>query len=265
LRLGWLTDINLNFVSPQKRERFYAKLREEQLEAILLGGDIGEAASVTNFLAEIADVLRIPIYFVLGNHDFYGGSIRLVREAVARQAADSAWLHWLPASGVVSLTAATGLIGHDSWADGRLGNFFRSEVMLNDYVLISELCGFEKQKLYSKLNALGDEAARFLEAHALEALTRYKKLIVLTHVPPFRDSCWHEGQISNDDFLPHFACSAVGDGLASVMRSRPDCNMEVLCGHTHGAGFARILENLEVRTGGTEYGYPALQRVWDAE
>jgi hypothetical protein len=151
LRLGWLTDIHLNFVSQGKRERFYARIREKQLEAIVLGGDIGEAASVTNFLAEIADVLRIPIYFVLGNHDFYGGSIRLVREAVARQAADSAWLHWLPSSGVVSLTARTGLIGHDSWADGRLGNFFRSEVMLNDYVLISELCGFEKQKLYSIL------------------------------------------------------------------------------------------------------------------
>jgi hypothetical protein len=59
-----------------KKPAFYARLREEQLEAILLGGDISEAASVTNFLAEIADVLRIAIYFVLGNHDFYGGSRR---------------------------------------------------------------------------------------------------------------------------------------------------------------------------------------------
>jgi Icc-related predicted phosphoesterase len=265
LRLGWLTDIHLNFVSPQTRKRFYARLREEQLEAILLGGDIGEASSVMNYLAEIADELRIPIYFVLGNHDFYGGSIRLVREATAHVAAGSAWLHWLPASGVVSLTAATALIGHDSWADGRLGNFFRSEVMLNDYVLISELYGVQKQELYSKLNALGDEAARFLEEKALEALTRYKNLIVLTHVPPFRDSCWHEGRISSDDFLPHFACRAVGDRLGSVMRGHPDCKMEVLCGHTHSAGFARILENLVVRTGGTEYGKPALQRVWEAQ
>jgi 3',5'-cyclic-AMP phosphodiesterase len=75
--------------------------------------------------------LRVPIYFVLGNQDFYGGSIAAVREAVARKAAASRWLHWLPESGVIPLTANTALVGHDSWADGRLGDFFRSEVMLN--------------------------------------------------------------------------------------------------------------------------------------
>ena len=260
-----MTDLHFNFVSPEVRLQFYTRLREEQLHAILIGGDIGEAASVTTFLAEIADALRIPIYFVLGNHDFYGGSIRLVREAVAREAEGSAWLHWLPDRGVVPLTAVTALIGHDSWADGRLGSFFRSEVMLNDYFLIADLCGVGKEELYAKLNTLGDEAARFLEKRALEALPRYKNLIVLTHVPPFRDSCWHEGRISDEDSLPHFACRAVGDRLSRVMRAHPDRTMEVLCGHTHSAGFARILENLTVRTGSAEYGSPALQRVWDTE
>ena len=64
--------------------------------------------------------------------------------------------------------------------------------MLNDYVLISDLFAVPKQELYAKLNALGDEAARFLKQHALEALSQFRNLIVLTHVPPFRDSCWHE-------------------------------------------------------------------------
>jgi hypothetical protein len=82
---------------------------------------------------------RVPIYFVLGNHDFYHGSIAAVRQAVARQSAASRWLHWLPISGVVPLTATTALVGHDSWADGRLGDFLGSEVLLNDYVLIAEL------------------------------------------------------------------------------------------------------------------------------
>ncbi len=261
MRLGWLTDIHLNFVALANRSAFYSKLRAENLDAVLLGGDIGEADSVTELLAEMASALSIPIYFVLGNHDFYGSSIGSVREAVARESSASRWLHWLPMSGVIPLTADTALVGHDSWADGRLGNFFRSEVMLNDYLLIGELRGGNKQELYGKLNALGDEAAEFLDKNVREALAQRRHVIVLTHVPPFRASCWHEGRISKDDFLPHFTCAAVGDRLAAIMGAYPDRTMTVLCGHTHSSGFARILENLAVTTGGSQYGDPKLQQV----
>jgi 3',5'-cyclic AMP phosphodiesterase CpdA len=234
-------------------------------DALLLGGDIGEADTVTRLLKEMAAALQLPIYFVLGNHDFYHGSIADVRAGVERDAGASPWLHWLPASGVVELTAATALLGHDSWADGRCGDFFRSEVMLNDYLLIRELRDLPKQALYAKLNALGDEAAEFLEKRAEEALAVRPNAIVLTHVPPFCEASWHEGRISDDDWLPHFACRAVGDRLAAVMRGRPDCGMTVLCGHTHGSGVAHILPNLVVSTGGAVYGEPVIQDVWEVE
>jgi Icc-related predicted phosphoesterase len=263
LQIGWITDIHLNFVSPRKRAAFYRELGARSLDAILLGGDIGEADSVTQLLAEMESNLQMPIYFVLGNHDFYRGSIGAVRDAVARQAAESKWLRWLPASGVVPLTATTALIGHDSWADGRLGDFFRSEVVLNDYLLIAELRGQEKRERYAQLNALGDEAAEFLERRASEALAGWRNIVVLTHAPPFRESCWHEGRISDDDYLPHFACRAVGDRLAAIMRESPDKTMTVLCGHTHSSGSARILDNLIVYTGQAQYGEPKLQRVFE--
>jgi len=265
LRIGWLTDLHLNFVPPRKRAAFYSKLRRQRLDAVLLGGDVGEAGSVTQLLAEIENGLKMPIYFVLGNHDFYGGSIAAVRDAVKRQAAASPWLRWLPASGVVPLTATTALVGHDSWADGRLGDFFRSEVLLNDYLLIAELRGRKKKERYAQLNALGDEAAEFLEGRTREALAGWRNILVLTHVPPFRESCWHEGRISDDDYLPHFACRAVGDRLAAIMRDHPDKTMTVLCGHTHSPGSARILDNLTVFTGRAEYGEPELQRVFELE
>jgi predicted MPP superfamily phosphohydrolase len=265
LRVAWVTDVHLNFVPSQKRFAFYDLIRAARPDALLLGGDIGEADTVTRLLKEIAAALQIPIYFVLGNHDFYGGSIADVREAVERDTNASPWLHWLPASGVVELTAATALIGHDSWADGRCGDFFRSEVMLNDYILIRELRSLTKKALHARLNALGDEAAEFLEKRAEEALAVRRNTIVLTHVPPFREACWHEGRISDDDWLPHFACRAAGDRLAAAMRARPDSGMTVLCGHTHGSGIARIFPNLVVSTGGAVYGEPVIQNVWDVE
>ena len=36
----------------------------------------------------------------------------------------------------MTLTKDTCLIGHDGWADGRLGDFSGSKVLLNDYVEI---------------------------------------------------------------------------------------------------------------------------------
>ena len=263
LRIVWLTDVHLNFLSLESRAAFYARVHAEKPDALLIGGDIGEADSVTGILAEFAAAVEVPIYFVLGNHDFYRGSIAGVRRMVAQQCVSSAWLHWLPAAGVVPLTADTALIGHDSWADGRIGDFHCSEVMLNDYVLIQELEGLLKPRLFEKLNALGDEAATFLEDHARQALAHWRNVLVLTHVPPFRESCWHEGQTSGDDYLPHFACRAVGDRLAALMREHPQNNMTVLCGHTHSPGVAQILENLCVLTGGAEYGRPKIQRIFD--
>jgi predicted phosphohydrolase len=263
MRLGWITDIHLNFVLLPKRKEFYANLAQQNLDALLLGGDIGQADSAPDFLAEMQDALPVPIYFVLGNHDFYRGSILSVRESISRVTAFYPRLQWLSKNRVVHLTEKTALVGHDSWADGRAGDFFASQVMLNDYVLIRELQCANKKDLYAMLNRLGDEAAEFLEMRVREALVSYHQVILLTHVPPFRDACWHEGHISSDDFLPHFCCQAVGTRLITIMKLHPKRKLTVLCGHTHGAGFASILPNLVVHTGGAEYGEPAVQCVFD--
>ncbi len=93
------------------------------------------------------------------------------------------------------------------------------------------------------------------------ALAQYNKLIVLTHIPPFRESCRHEGEISADDWLPHFACKAVGDVLLEIMENHPDKEMTVLCGHAHSSGVCQILPNLQVKTGGAKYGSPKIQKI----
>ena len=260
MRVAWLTDLHLSFVPRAERMAFYGSVRAEEPDAILLGGDTGEAPNLLEFLDEIDRNLQLPIYFVLGNHDFYGGSIARVRDLVTRKTAGSR-LHWLPATGIVHLGDETALIGHDSWTDGRLGDFFRSNVRLNDYRHIEELTNLPKLTCYSTLNALGDEAADYLEARAREALAAKRDVVVLTHVPPFREACWHEGQISNADHLPHFSCKAVGDRLLAVMRGYPERSMTVLCGHTHSSGTAKLLDNLTVYTGGAEYGAPRHQAI----
>jgi 3',5'-cyclic-AMP phosphodiesterase len=259
--LVWVTDIHLNFISMTAVETFCRRIIDAQPDAVLVGGDVGEAPNVAAYLQTMAERLARPIYFVLGNHDFYHGSIMQVRQAMAALTRQSEWLRYLPECRLVKLTEYTCLIGHDAWGDGRIGDYAGSGVLLNDYRLIKGLTGLGKAERLHQLNALGDEAAEHLRRVLPDALTHFQRVLVLLHVPPFREACWHQGRISDQDWLPHFTCKAVGDVLYEAMRARPDRQMTVLCGHTHGAGTAQILPNLEVQTGGAEYGWPKLQEL----
>jgi 3',5'-cyclic-AMP phosphodiesterase len=266
-RFAWLTDIHLNFVGPPVAEAFFASLAETEADAFLIGGDIGEAPDVTFHLNTLSSRLQRPIYFVLGNHDFYRGSIAGVRATVRGLCADVPSLHWLPDAGVVPLADETCLVGHDGWGDGRLGNYHRSEVILNDWGLIEEFGGFNESldERLAKLKALGDEAADHFRNVLPSALGRFRHVVALTHVPPFRESCWHEGGTSSEDWLPHFTCKAVGDALLEAMSAAPDRRMTVLCGHTHSAGDVSVLPNLRALTGGASYGQPAIQQLLDVD
>lgn len=263
MRVVWLTDIHLNFLRDADLPEFFASL--PTAEAFVITGDIGEAPSIAGHLRRFAE--RGPIYFVLGNHDFYRGSIAGVRAEIRDLCRAEPNLHWMPDAGVVPLTAKACLVGHDGWGDGRLGDYYGSTVLLNDFALIREFNGFEEnaEERLAKLQALGDEAAAYLRAILPQALDQFPHVVVLTHVPPFRASCWHEGKLSDDGWLPFFTCKAVGDALGEAMAAAPHRRMSVLCGHTHSSGEALILPNLYVLTGGARYRQPSVQRIFEIE
>jgi predicted MPP superfamily phosphohydrolase len=137
-----VTDIHFNFLDRETRRVFLHSLAAKA-DAVAVSGDIAESRDIEQQLAEIEDVLQRPVYFVLGNHDFYHGSIAGTREAVRRQSAKSQHLVYLTTAGIVELTPHTAVIGHDDWADARFGDFDNSWVILNDYVLIEELCKWQ--------------------------------------------------------------------------------------------------------------------------
>ena len=236
---------------------------DEEPDAVLIGGDISEAPDLAQHLKEMARRLERPIYFVLGNHDFYRSSFEQVHSIARRLSQDEEHLTWLTEGGVVELTVHTALVGHDGWTDARFGDFENSDVILNDYFLIDDLSGLGRSALRNKLQSLGDAAAASVQADLSQAIEIHRDVILLTHVPPFREACWYDGRISDDNYLPHFSCGAVGRALEDIMAARPNRHLTVLCGHTHGAGEAQIGGNMHVLTGEAKYGRPTIQQVLD--
>jgi len=261
-RLVWSTDIHLNFVDPPVLDEYFERLVDAAPDAVLISGDIAESGSLLGYLKLLSDHLDCRIYFVLGNHDFYYGSIEQVRDEVRQLCRDHPKLVYLTDGPVVEISARVGLVGHDGWADGRIGDYERSMVMMNDYRLIKQFVGLGKEQRWSLMKALGDQAATAVRQVLSQAMARYERVIFVTHIPPLREACWYNGRVSDDEWAPHFTCKAVGDVMLEIARQYPDCQLTALCGHTHSSGEAHPLARVTIITGGAEYGFPSVNQVF---
>jgi len=276
MRVAWATDIHLDFLGDEQVRAFAAALGEGEPDAVVLSGDLSHAELLEHHLRLLIGVLQCPVYFVLGNHDYYGSSIVAVRTAVVELCARRGRLRWLPACGVVALSQQTAMIGVDGWADARLGDPAGTTVVLNDFFHIAELSatldprvraapallrGSDRGPLHAALQAQGAAEAARCDELLTAALASHAQVLVVTHVPPFAEACWHEGRLSDANWLPYFSCHALGEVLRAQARRHPQRRITVICGHTHGAGEAQIEPNLRVLTGAAVYRRPQRQSV----
>jgi Icc-related predicted phosphoesterase len=263
MKFAWLSDIHTNSLNATGFHSFLDNLKKADLNAILIGGDIAESHNVVAYLEEMEKFLKIPIYFVLGNHDYYRSSIAETRKKVGDFSKESEYSFWLPESSIIKLGSNTALIGHGSWADTQFGDYQNSFVELNDYYEIRELTGLSKLERKIVMMGLAEEAAIFTRQYLTKALEIFDHVYFLTHVPPFRESTWHKGKISDDYWMPHFSCKVVGDVMLDIMQQNPEKHLTVLCGHTHSSGEAFPLQNITVYTGHAEYGVPEIQKIFE--
>lgn len=264
-KIVWLTDIHLNFLKAAARVQFYNRVVETCADKILITGDIAEAKDVCEILDEFSRYVNLPIYFVLGNHDYYFGSVTNVREKVRVLCKQNSKLIWLGEPEIVALSDDVVLLGHDGWADARYGDFDHSLVSLNDSRLIAELYQaflLNKSALKSEMQKLADEDAAILQQTLAKAINvNIKKIIIATHVPPFPECSWQKDHPNDEDWLPYFSSKTMGDVIMAVAKKHNDIHFLVLCGHTHTAASVKFFDNLEIKAGGAQYYQPDIQEV----
>jgi len=256
-----MSDIHLNFLKKNELQSFVSVLSSYNVDSWLISGDIGESSSVIYLLDFLSDNLTQPIYFVLGNHDFYRSSLSKTTDAVKKHVENNPQLIWLTWAEHQNLGSGVALVGDDGWGDARLGNAFGTSILLNDFFFIQELCGLSRQNLVEKLNQLGDESVLRLKPKLIAAAEKNNKVIVVTHVPPFGEAAWHKGQQSKADWLPWYSCKVMGDLLLDCATAYPEVDFLVVCGHTHGTGEYNPRPNLEVLTAEADYYIPRVDSI----
>jgi len=260
MQAAWATDIHLDRLTERDYAEYKEYLQELNPDCLIISGDIAEGEVVCKSLKDFNDSFDFPIYFVLGNHDFYFSSFAETEENVRAAVKESKNLNWLSESGIIALSNSTALIGIEGWGDAGNGTLNLSEGSTRDVLSIADYKGLNREEIGGLLESKGAEYAEKLRPVLLEAVSNFQNIIFVTHVPPFVEACFDRSlRICGDFKLPFYTCKVIGDMLLEVMNENPSCRMTVLCGHTHEKADVNILENLRVRVKESSYG-----SWWDA-
>ena len=107
--MAWATDIHLDHAGESARWRFCLAV-EEQADALVVTDDIAESHTLGTALTDLATRTEWPVYFVLGNHDFYRGSIAATCRQVGYLVSDTKGLVYFPPARTTRITNGSGFI-----------------------------------------------------------------------------------------------------------------------------------------------------------
>ncbi len=262
-KICWLSDLHLDFVGSVRIKDFFREINERGFDYILVSGDTGTSTPLITYLNQMKENIDSQIYFVLGNHDYYGSSFNNVNQKIKLYSDKNEKIKWFTDIKPNLIDDDLVLIGDDGWADARFGKPFESGVDLNDFHKIEELTGLLIHDRVKSLNKLGDKSAERIKNKLVESVEMADNILIVTHVPPFKESAWYGGLPSGDEWLPWFTSKAFGDVLIEFSENYKDKKFLVLAGHTHGESDSNIRDNLRVLTPETEYGVIDIKMIFD--
>jgi predicted phosphohydrolase len=261
----WLSDQHWNWISPKELLAYGHKLGNsiQSEDHITISGDLSDGdclvANLVNFVNAVREVRNdAKISFVLGNHDYWGTSIDHQQKDVL-SAAKTLGITYLTKENATILSSNTALVGTDGWADGGFGNA-HGPLIMGDWTCIKDLKPIYKVfgvgKLTDFVKKLAEQEVANVASKISKIVSSHENIIIVTHIPPWKEATWHEDAISNNTFLPWFSSKIMGEYLLDVANINKDNKFTVLCSHTHGAGVFIAANNLRCYTGFADYRHP---------
>lgn len=268
MKLGFATDIHLDAIRKYDQkgypdQRLAGERLAEGHDALVVTGDISTGEKFKAHFRAFCAGAKVPVYFVLGNHDFWDAPESDVRATAAT------FPGYLDTAGVVELTPGAALVGRSGWYDTLSGHPNESRIEVDDWLRTSRLVAPYSSRIPHLLHKAcqkwseeeAEKAIPVLEA----AAASYQRVYFATHFPVFRNACFApDGKLDIPErgWWPWSINTTLGHAIREVTDRHPNNDFTVLTGHTHGGGRAQISENLTCIAGKAQYGYPRLAGSW---
>lgn len=246
----WLTDTHTKIFG---RYKMLSNILDRKPTAVFLTGDISEGYAFLSDLEFLGKKIGRPLYFVLGNHEYWGSSFDKVQFGVRELCAKYKNLIWMDESGIIALNEETCLIGRGNWYDARIGNedFIKYTFdwwAIEDFRKLNSM----KQRI-DLMRAIADKTTQILCHQLEEAVETYKSVYLLTHIPPFSEAHRANDWISDKFYEPYNTNIRLGQELEKIMSKHKKRHLTILCGHCHVSMTAHISRNIECRVGKGSY------------
>lgn len=252
------SDVHLDHLSDDGLKRYLRMVASvtSANSIVLVTGDITTSKHLRRHVQDLKNACGGRMLYVLGNHDRWDASFADAPTVLAADASPDGFCVFMDLVGSVEIDEQTCVVGESGWYDGRNGEQGNPRFIMRDWHVIDEYRGREPRTFSS---IVADTRANVLEQKLRAACQRYERIVVLTHVPPYVESCLHLGRPSDTWALPWFSSQAMGDVLDQIAAEHPNVKLEVLCGHTHSPATYRRSDNLHVTTAKAIYGAPTIE------
>jgi hypothetical protein len=263
MKLDWITDPHLDHLPDAAALiKFVDVLHARPSDGLLITGDIAESSTLHDFLGIVSGAYQKPIFFVLGNHDYYGAWMDQTHERARLLCSmvPDGILNWMPEAGPVELEKGVFITGVDGLYDGKEGAGSGTDLGMTDFYPHHGIMDLAQQLalgthfLFEKLDELAHSSTSLLEQQLETAVARRaRRVLILTHVPPFLGASRFRGRPSDPRSAPFYVNKTMGNMLLHFCGRHPGVEFELFAGHTHGKCVYQAATNLVVRVGGARY------------
>jgi len=246
----WYTDLHLNRLLPWTIYNFIQNILKEDPIGLFLTGDISNGTFTCFHLKLLARFIKCPIYFILGNHDYYLCDIATQHSNIREMCRKYPNLIWLTDADIISLNDDVALIGVEGWYDGKRGNskylkYAPDWFMIKDFRQLPTM----KERIEA-FRTLAEQNSTLLESKLEKALSlKYKSIYILTHFPPWKEATRFKGSILEKYYLPYNTNLGLGKVIEKVMSQNREKDILVMCGHTHETEYIRVSKNINCQVG----------------
>jgi Icc protein len=243
-KLIWVSDTHLR---PWNIRAFCDRIRSKSPDGLLITGDISEGFNFESVMEFLATNLNIPVYFNLGNHDFWGSSVAERYFQTRKLCAKYSNLKWLTEEySPIKLSKSTCLIGSEGWYCGSGGDSSYLKYTL-DWMFMYDFRDLNEHQRLDLFFEMAKKSCVDLREKLQLAVDENKNILIATHFPPFSEV---ERQISHflKPFYEAYNYNIIMGGLIKEFANKyPNKTFKVFAGHIHSGFTGKITENIKCK------------------